>query len=548
MKTLLRSVRDEAASPPVTSGEYPPAPHVMPGCTRRSLLTVVGVAAAMALGFAIRAVWVLPADFPLNDGGLFLLMVEAMQRALPGLPETVRYNGLDIPFAYPPLAFASAAALGWFGVSPLDALRYLPLAVNTLSIGALAVLARVLLIRQVAVVVGTLLFAVMPGSYLWLIMGGGLTRSFGFLFALLGLAAACRLSTHHDRRTIIVLGVFAALTALSHLEMAWFLAVGSGAAYLALDRSRDGLVRLVAAGLLAAAIAAPWWLTVLPRYGLGPWLAAFQTASVATEIPPEASAPADLGEIASQTLAIICLAGLLMVGNRPLALLAWIGLMVFLHSRSMLWLSAVPFALAIGAWSGWLAAVLGRATGKVPAITAPPRRRGAVVTAGIVLAIVFWLGGWISLSFQSSLAGFLSPLSPAQRAAMRWTSAMTPPDSRFAVLSGDTWAPDRASEWFPVLAQRVSVATPQGTEWLPGREFGRRVHAHTALQACARAGVPCLAAWKREAGLAFSHVYIARRAGNPCCEILAAALRADPRFGVGFDGPGAAIFTVPDDL
>ena len=39
----------------------------------------------------------------------------------------------------------------------------------------------------------TLAFALIPRSYEWLIMGGGITRAPGMLFALLALAAVIRL-------------------------------------------------------------------------------------------------------------------------------------------------------------------------------------------------------------------------------------------------------------------------------------------------------------------------------------------------------------------
>ncbi|MBI3738060.1 MAG: hypothetical protein HY258_03325, partial [Chloroflexi bacterium] len=42
------------------------------------------------------------AGFPINDGGLFYVMMQSIQRNNFQLPAFVQYNGLDIPFAYPP--------------------------------------------------------------------------------------------------------------------------------------------------------------------------------------------------------------------------------------------------------------------------------------------------------------------------------------------------------------------------------------------------------------------------------------------------------------
>ncbi len=48
-------------------------------------------------------------DFPLNDGGLFATMIQDLVNNRLLLPASTTYNGLDIPFAYPPLAFYVAA-------------------------------------------------------------------------------------------------------------------------------------------------------------------------------------------------------------------------------------------------------------------------------------------------------------------------------------------------------------------------------------------------------------------------------------------------------
>src|SRR4051794_31527796 len=52
---------------------------------------------ALVVGVVLRAVPVLTADFPLTDGGLFLLMIEAVRGSHFALPVTVTYNGMDLP-------------------------------------------------------------------------------------------------------------------------------------------------------------------------------------------------------------------------------------------------------------------------------------------------------------------------------------------------------------------------------------------------------------------------------------------------------------------
>ena len=68
-------------------------------------------ACPMIVGLVVRAVPLVAAGFPLNDGGLFYAMAEDVRRAGFALPMYSSYNGVGIPFVYPPLAFYLAAAL-----------------------------------------------------------------------------------------------------------------------------------------------------------------------------------------------------------------------------------------------------------------------------------------------------------------------------------------------------------------------------------------------------------------------------------------------------
>ena len=133
------------------------------------------------------------------------------------------YNGGSIPFTYPPLGFYLTAGLHLTtGASLLDVMAWLPALIATLTIPAFYLLARRLLERSDLALMATLAFALIPRSYEWLIMGGGITRAPGMLFALLALAAVIRLVHRPTWKDASLLGILIALTALSHLEMAWF--------------------------------------------------------------------------------------------------------------------------------------------------------------------------------------------------------------------------------------------------------------------------------------------------------------------------------------
>src|SRR5574341_1321991 len=119
------------------------------------------------------------AGFPINDGGLFTLMTRAVQENGLRLPAYVQYNGLNVPFAYPPLAFYMGALLAdLFHLDIVEILRWLPASVLIGTIPAFYGLAKSVLNSQFKAGLATLLFAFTPRSMTWQIMGGGLTRSF----------------------------------------------------------------------------------------------------------------------------------------------------------------------------------------------------------------------------------------------------------------------------------------------------------------------------------------------------------------------------------
>jgi len=64
------------------------------------------------------------------------------------------------------------------------------------------------------------------------------------------------------------------------------------------------------------------------------------------------------------------------------------------------------------------------------------------------------------------------------------------------VLSGTAWFIDSASEWLPVLAERRSSATVQGTEWLGSGAFQTQLDRYLWVQSCAAEGRDdCVSEW-----------------------------------------------------
>jgi hypothetical protein len=148
-------------------------------------------------------------------------------------------------------------------------------------------------------------------------------------------------------------------------------------------------------------------------------------------------------------------------------------------------------------------------------------KRLALLSVAIApLLLLAYLVGYESMSAWRAVHDpILRPLAKAERDAMRWIAENTFPGSAFAVITGGPFATDTVSEWFPVLTGRISLATVQGYEWLPG-EFQRRWEHYDRLQDCAKRDAECLQQWAHEQGIVVTYLYLS----NNCCEALQHAL------------------------
>jgi hypothetical protein len=251
-----------------------------------------------------------------------------------------------------------------------------------------------------------------------------------------------------------------------------------------------------------------------------------------TYAKPDEPIPAtDPGTLLAFLLVFVLFGVLIAIPDRRTFILGSLGALQLGDTRSFSWLSAPVLAIGLGGLAGSAVASLAHRVSQAR-LGGPGGGRGARVRpaawaiSGVTLAIL--LGAtWF---FNGGSVPGRSVLSADERAAMAWVADRTPEATRFVVVTGDAWSTDRSAEWFPVLARRVSVATPQGTEWLPNREFARRIEEHLALQRCGTRDARCLAEWARETERSFDAVYVADHVSARCCSTLRASLEADPGY------------------
>jgi hypothetical protein len=501
-------------------------------------------------GLLVRAIPVATADFPLNDGGLFYTMTRDLQAAGFVPPATTTYNDLGIPFAYPPLGFYLAGLLSEAGVALLPLFQFLPLLFAALTIPVVYLLAREILGSTFKALIATWAFALLPRSFEWLVVGGGLTRSLGLLLGLLAILEGLRFFRTSRRRDGVAMGILAGLTALSHPEAALFTGLSLFLMFLAYGRTRRVLAELLALAGLAALIAAPWWLTAVSRDGLAPFLSGGQaTIDVGVSFQYLVTF-AFTDEPYLTFLGAIGLIGFLFeIARRRYLLPAWVVLLFVLAPRGAATSAMVPLSLLVAvAIDHVLFARLREPQGQVaddPArggLALEDRFGRAVLIAGVVLGVIG------AVKAPVVLGSPLHALPEPNRTAMGWIAADTPPTTRFLVVTGSQWFLDANSEWFPVLAARQSVATLQGYEWLGKAAWDAQARRNAELQECAYATRDCVEAWARANAMTDAWVYVPVRTidtlspTGDCCAGLRASLRSSSRYVVAYDGPGGTVF------
>ena len=432
----------------------------------------------VALVLWIRLDLLRSTDFPINDGALFLAFVQAIVPVFPALPQSVEYNGIAIPFAYPPLSFWLGAGAVRLGLDPLQVVHRAPILMN---MGYVLLFTGVLLRTghsRLFTAVAVLVFGTTFRSYEWLVMGGGLSRGLGSLF-LLGVLLVLLPRAGAERvppsaRRLAAGGLLVGGAMLSHLE--WGL-LAAFSAVLALAWPWPGLLRWlrrsVAVGAVSALLVAPWLGSVLLSHGLAPFTAASGTSAWQPNVL------ADLTRMLLRT-AFIAL---------PLVLFgAWTAA----RTRDVFWLVFLLAAAILTPRSGETPLVLGlgvlAASGFLTVLVLL-RRREAPSMRPMLAGVVLFGVALVALRSADALRRdpHFAVLPPELRSAMAWV-AQNHPGATFAVLKEAPWYYNAAAEWFPVLARAVNVTTLQGREWLPAREFARTHQAIERLDASTSCG------------------------------------------------------------
>lgn len=492
---------------------------------------------ALLFGLMIRLAAPMTANGPVNDGGLFFQMTRDLQANHFALPETTAYNNADIPFVYPPLGFYLAGIVrSVFQISLFDIFTYLPALLSTLAILAFYFLALQFTSDKLRASIAALFYAMIPKSFDWMVMGGGVTRAPALIFSFLTLAFAYKLLKTKEPRNIIPLSICASLLALTHPEITFQTAFSVLILALFFLRDRITFLHLLAVAAITLALTSPWWLTVVQRHGIAPFQAALgahpkdYAASLLYLIQFNLS-----GEAILDVVAVLGLIGLIADFRRgDFFLPAWIGLAFVSDPRAAPFASLTPLILL--ATRGFESTLNGLAL---------PSPSEDVFDSSFSRRVLLGLSAYLFLSgmIASMQMGNQFRLLPEEREALTWIQNHTPADSRFLVLTGDAALSDPLSEWFPALTGRTSLVTVQGHEWTTELPLRESLREYAEAQACLNEDANCLSNWD------FDFIYIRRIRPNPeggidsQPSILEQTLRDSNEFVIVYDSDVAVIFS-----
>ena len=514
-----------------------------------------GLVVALLIGAVVRFLPLGASPFPLNDGALFSHMTNDLVKNGLLLPGFTSYNGEQIPFAYPPLGiYLTAIASLISGLSQVSVLRWLPAFVSTISVLAMYAMAAELLRSRWRGLVAAIAFALIPRSYEWLIVGGGITRSLGLLLALLALHQGTRMLRTHELRNVATTGMLGGLTALSHPQAAMFLGLSLltlWAFHFRRGRALPAATQLAAASLLGLAVASPWLVAVITAHGLTPILSAGRTA-----LDPSAGLGQLLGLsfVDTPVLDLITAMGVLgivvRVARGQWMIPVWLILTLMLDPRAGPTFATVPLALSVVPIIGELLQRMVPMQGVDATLSSEPMPRllRSHRAAAVVVVLMLFVALRTSSRGAADQSGPLHGLADGHIAAMEWVRQKSDQGAQFAIITGRSWETDYLSEWFPLVAGRTSLATVQGAEWTGIQAFLDRLTMHRQLEGCAVRTAACVDDWidRWAAGPAYVFVPKGRLYGpgspTDCCPALRETLLASDRYRLLYDGPGASIF------
>ncbi|MFN8384463.1 MAG: glycosyltransferase family 39 protein [Anaerolineales bacterium] len=456
---------------------------------------------ALLFGAIVRFYPAITNGFPLNDGGMFYTMVQDLKANGFALPQFTTYNHANIPFAYPPLGFYVTALLSaLLPVSDLLIFLYLPALVNTFSILVFYLFAKETLNSRTLASLAAIFYALSSRSFLWQVMGGGVTRSFGMLFLLLMLWQAVQLFKTNRNKHLLLTILFGSGAVLSHPQTALHAALGGAMTFLFFGLNKRGFVSALAVGLGVALVTSPWWVTLFLTHGFEPLLSAGQTSQRSLKfyiIVLQLHGPGNILGIPHLIFFYTGLWG--SFKKRDFFFITWIALAYLVDPRGADGIALLAESMLAGMGLLVLSTWVSRSKDEQAEYVLMKNRSQMLVFGSMFVLLLFATVADFQLLNTSLKADDL--------AMINWVKSNVDADKTFLLSTGHEFSmSDPLQEWFPTLTDQHSVTTLQGLEWTLADRFFPWYEQLTQFQSCA--DVNCVDEWTARNSVSYDYLIV----------------------------------------
>lgn len=475
-------------------------------------------------GILFRASIVFAEPFPLNDGGLFFVMVQSLNEKSFLLPKEIFFNGNSIPFTYSPLGFYLAAIFTKTNlISSLAVFQVLPFIYSSLSCFAFYYFCSQLFRKQ-TVLCCLFIFSFLIPVVEWQLMGGGITRGLGMLFSIMTMAFYVKFikKEKNDYRAHFLIAFLLASTILSHPR--WGIFTFYSFLFLYLQTNTYNIKRFfystLLIGLITCAFLVPWLYFIYIYNNLVSYLPFISAGFSKTKqsILFWSLQPLTQEPFVTFFAALFFLGIFLQLVKGKFHLLIWTTIPFFTMSRGVANVTAIPVSLLAGIGLSFCVFYFQKKLNH-------RSYQSSINKVACMSIISFMVTYTIVLSAITILTSNVR-VSEDEMKGMEWVIKNTSEQAVFLVISNGSFlgsAKDGVNEWFPALTNGRSFAVPQGLEWVPSK-FIEEQERHALIVKCLPEGVECL---KRMNGFEeIDYVFIANVNKNAQLQSIATQLES----------------------
>ena len=433
----------------------------------------------LILGLVIRIQFFdFSTPIPTWDGGLFLTMTTDLINNQFQIPKFTSYNHQHIPFAYPALSFYFIGFINYLThIDLLLLLKHLPLIYNLVAIPFFYYLSKEITNDEGKAIISSILFTISKPSYEWFIMGGGITRSPAYTFAIITIFLFVRGINKNKISSIILSGVFLGLSAMHHLEKAQFTIIALTLITLLYKRSFRNIKFYLVAGFVSLLCFLPLFVPVYKFHGLDPYISALSSGEFSFPLSIIKLVFFNFFSISPflDIVSVITLIGftikLFEKTSYSKFLPIWLIIICFLNPRSVDKFAIIPgsilFSYGLTILSNGLDTYIKSRNYQIFIEKKEYRKLSILFSLILILSILF-----------SSKVNTLTKFSISEEdiKAMNWIKENTPETASFIVIPSSFWAGDLVGEWFPAFTNRTNVLCVQGTEWNGNYKLMRETH------------------------------------------------------------------------